>query len=199
MGPFVHPGATVLGRVSLGPGSSVFPGAVLRSDMNAITVSALSNIQDNAVLHCDLEHPLTVGACVTVGHGAIVHGCMVGDCVVVGMHSVVMNGAVVGRGSIVAAGAVVKQDSVIPPFSLAAGNPAVVRENRYRDLITPLEAALIYFQLSRHYKSGEPIDPDAPQQIVAAAKRHAAVLNESILAGMEVLDALSFVLRPAEG
>lgn len=124
---WVAPNATLVGRVSLGPESSVFYGAVLRGDTDHITLGARSNLQDNVVVHCDTGVPTTIGAGVSVGHGAVVHGCTIEDDCLIGMHATVMNGAVVGAGSLVAGGAVVLEGTVIPPRSLVAGVPAKVR------------------------------------------------------------------------
>lgn len=124
---WVHPAATVIGRVSLGAHVSVWPGAVLRGDRDAIVVGDESNVQDGAVLHCDPGLPCRVGKRVTIGHRAVVHGCTVEDGALIGIGAVVLNGAVVGAGSLVAAGAVVAEGQVIPPGSLVMGVPAKVR------------------------------------------------------------------------
>ncbi|MCD1144822.1 gamma carbonic anhydrase family protein [Kocuria sp. LUK] len=124
---FVAPGATVVGDVELGPDSGVFYGAVVRGDRSPVRLGAGSNLQDNVVVHSDPGRPCTIGAGVSVGHGAVVHGCTVADGVLVGMNATVLNGAVVGEGSLVAAGAVVLEGTVVPPRSLVAGVPAKVR------------------------------------------------------------------------
>ncbi|MFI7483037.1 gamma carbonic anhydrase family protein [Kocuria sp. M1R5S2] len=124
---FVAPTAAVVGDVELGPGSGVFYGAVVRGDRSAVRLGAESNLQDNVVVHSDPGHPCTIGARVSVGHGAVVHGCTVEDEVLVGMNATVLNGAVIGTGSLVAAGAVVLEGTVVPPRSLVAGVPAKVR------------------------------------------------------------------------
>ncbi|MHA6796234.1 gamma carbonic anhydrase family protein [Pseudonocardia bannensis] len=121
------PGATLIGRVTLGEQASVWYGCVLRADMDAITVGARSNIQDGTVVHADPGFPVTVGERVSVGHRAVLHGCTIGDDVLVGMGAVVLNGAVIGPGSLVAAGAVVLEGTEVPPGSLVAGVPAKVR------------------------------------------------------------------------
>ena len=124
---WVAPNATLIGAVSIGAGTGVFYSAVVRADTTTITVGAGSNLQDGVVMHADPNFPATVGDRVTVGHGAILHGCTVEDESLIGMRSVVLNGAVVGRGSMVAAGAVVLEGMQIPPGSLVAGVPAKVR------------------------------------------------------------------------
>lgn len=128
-GAFVHEAAEVIGRVRVGARASVWPGAVIRGDTEQIAVGEDTNVQDGAVLHADPGFPCRLGARVTVGHRAVVHGCTVEDAAMVGMGAIVMNGAVVGAGSIVGAGAVVPEGARIPPGSLALGIPArVVRE-----------------------------------------------------------------------
>ncbi|MFI6869263.1 gamma carbonic anhydrase family protein [Nocardia sp. NPDC050406] len=124
---WIAPNATVIGRVKLGPEVSVWYSAVLRGDMDDITVGARTNIQDGCVLHADPGFPCTVGAGVSVGHNAILHGCTVGDDVLVGMGATVLNGAVIGAGSLIAANALIPEGAQIPPNSLVAGVPGKVR------------------------------------------------------------------------
>ncbi len=147
---WVAPNATLVGRVSLGAQSSVFYGAVLRGDTDAITLGARSNLQDNVVVHCDTGVPTTIGAGVSVGHGAVVHGCTIEDDCLVGMHATVMNGAVIGTGSLVAGGAVVLEGTVVPPRSLVAGVPAKVRRELTDDELAGIRTnADHYVELSR--------------------------------------------------
>lgn len=120
-------GAVVLGDVTMEKDSSVWYNAVVRGDLQPIRIGEGSNIQDNAVLHVDESCPLTIGKQVTVGHGAILHGCTIEDQALIGMGAIVMNGAVIGKGSIIAAGALVTQNTVIPEKSLVMGNPAKIR------------------------------------------------------------------------
>ena len=100
---------------------------MLRGDGDAIRIGARSNIQDSAVVHTDPGYPVSVGSGVSVGHGAVLHGCTVEDDVLVGMNATVLNGARVGAGSLIAAGALVPENAVIPPGSLVAGVPGKVR------------------------------------------------------------------------
>ena len=125
--PFVACNATVFGRVTLGEGSSVLFGAVIRGDTECITIGADTNIQDNCVLHADPGYPLTLGRGVTVGHGAILHGCAVGDNTMVGMGAIILNGARIGKNCLVGAGALVTQNMQIPDGSLVLGSPARVK------------------------------------------------------------------------
>ena len=125
---FVDESAQVIGDVEIGEDSSVWMNAVLRGDVNRIRVGDRTNIQDAGVLHgMRGTHETLVGDEVTVGHGAILHGCTVEDRCLVGMGAIVLNGAVVGAGSIVAAGALVAEGTVIPPGSLVMGSPGRVR------------------------------------------------------------------------
>ena len=117
------PTATVIGDVLLGAETGIWFGAVLRGDRDRIEIGAGSNVQDNAVVHTSRGFPARIGKEVSVGHGAILHGCTIGDRVLVGMGAIVMNGAVVGEDSIIAAGAVVTEGSAIPPGSVVMGVP----------------------------------------------------------------------------
>lgn len=121
------PTAVVVGDVTVGAGSGIFYGAVLRADTETITVGENSNVQDTAVIHADPGSPARVGDHVSVGHGAVLHGCTVEDGCLIGMNATVLNGAVIGAGSLVAANALVLEGTVVPPRSLVAGVPAKVR------------------------------------------------------------------------
>ncbi len=125
---FIAPTASIIGDVQLGENSSVWYGAVLRGDVNSIRVGANTSIQDNCVLHGEAgQWPDIVGNRVTVGHGAILHGCTVEDDCLIGLGSVILNGCVIGTGSIIAAGAVIREGTHIPPRSLVAGVPGVIK------------------------------------------------------------------------
>ncbi len=125
---YVDQAATVIGDVTLGQRASVWPGAVLRGDVNKIEIGGDTNIQDGSVLHGELDrYPVILGARVTVGHMACLHGCVVEDDVLVGIGAIVLNGARVGRGSIIAAGSLVPEGMEIPPESMVMGVPAKVR------------------------------------------------------------------------
>lgn len=125
---WVAPGAFLRGDVTVGEQVSIWYNAVLRADQETIAVGKGSNIQDNCVLHGDAGCDVTVGEFVTVGHGAILHGCTVEDKCLIGMNAVVLDHAVVGAGSIVGAGAVVAAGTIIPPKSLVVGIPAKVKK-----------------------------------------------------------------------
>ncbi len=121
---FVAPGAYVIGAVSLAEESSVWYGAVLRGDTEAIRIGARTNVQDGCVLHADPGYPTTIGDDCVVGHNAVVHGCEIGDGCLIGMSATILNGARIGEGSIVAAGALVPEGKEFPPCSLIIGAPA---------------------------------------------------------------------------
>jgi carbonic anhydrase/acetyltransferase-like protein (isoleucine patch superfamily) len=123
-GVYIAKGATVLGDVTLGEGSSIWYGAVLRGDINRIVVGRHTNVQDNAVLHLADELPCLVGDFVTIGHAAILHACTVKDEVLVGMGATVLDGAVIGEQSIIGARALVPQELQVPAGSLVLGVPA---------------------------------------------------------------------------
>ena len=151
---FIAPNATVLGNVTIGVDCSVFFGAVVRAEHDAITIGGGTNIQDNCVLHVDEGFPLSVGQNVTVGHGAILHGCTVGDNTLIGMGAIVLNGAVIGRDCIIGAGALVTGNTVIPDGSLAVGSPAKVRRQVTADEIAANDASAAgYVAEGRHYKT----------------------------------------------
>lgn len=125
---YIAENATISGDVTLGENSSVWFNAVMRAEVAPITIGALSNVQDHVMLHADYGCPVTIGERVSIGHGAIVHGATIEDRVIVGMGAIVMNGSVIGEGSIIAAGALVREGMVVPPYSLVAGVPGVVKK-----------------------------------------------------------------------
>lgn len=124
---WVAPNAAVIGNVLLGANVSVWYSATLRAEAEPIDIGAGTNIQDGVTIHVDPGCPVRVGAGVSVGHNAVLHGCTVEDGALIGMGAIILNGAVIGAGSLVAAGALVAQGVVIPPRSLVAGVPGKVR------------------------------------------------------------------------
>lgn len=125
---YVDSSAQIIGDVEIGAESSVWMNAVVRGDVNVIRIGHRSNLQDGTIVHVMHDtHPTRIGDDVTIGHGAVVHGCTVGDRVLIGMGAILLNGATVGPDSIVAAGTLVPEGAVIPPRSLAMGSPAKVR------------------------------------------------------------------------
>jgi len=123
---WVAPDATLIGRVVLEEGASVWFGAVLRGDNEEVRVGAGSNVQDNAVLHTDMGYPLTIGANCTIGHRVMLHGCTVGDGSLIGMGATLLNGARIGRGCLIGAGALITEGKEIPDGSLVMGAPGRV-------------------------------------------------------------------------
>jgi carbonic anhydrase/acetyltransferase-like protein (isoleucine patch superfamily) len=149
---FVAPGATLIGAVALAAGSSVFYGAVLRADVDSISLGEGSNLQDNVSVHCDAGKPTRIGAGVSVGHGAVVHGCTIEDDVLIGMSATVLNGALIGAESLVAAGTVVLEGTVVPPRSLVAGVPGKVRRELTEDEVAKVHAnAELYVALAAEH------------------------------------------------
>ncbi|MFJ8792326.1 gamma carbonic anhydrase family protein [Streptomyces sp. NPDC102462] len=153
-GAFVAPTASVIGDVTLHAGASVWYGAVLRGDVERITVGASANVQDNVTLHADPGFPVSVGERVSIGHNAVVHGATVRDDCLIGMGATVLNGAVIGAGSLVAAQALVPQGMTVPPGSLVAGVPAKVR----RELTDEEQQGLtlngtLYAELARTHRA----------------------------------------------
>lgn len=124
---YIADNAVLVGRVRVDAGASVWFGAVMRGDTDDLVLGERSNLQDNAVVHTDPGSPAIIGSGVSIGHGAVVHGCRVDDDCLIGMNATVLNGAVIGRESLIAAGAVVLEGTVVPPRSLVAGVPAKVR------------------------------------------------------------------------
>jgi gamma-carbonic anhydrase len=123
---YIAPNATILGDVSIGPGSSVWFQSVIRADINVIRIGTETNIQDGSILHVADRYGLIIGNQVSCGHRAILHACTIEDRVLVGMSAVVMDGAEVGSGSIIGAGALVTKGTRIPSGSLVLGSPAKI-------------------------------------------------------------------------
>lgn len=153
---YVAPNASVVGDVVLSEGSSCWFGAVLRGDEAKIILGKNSNVQDNAVVHCDRGVPTVIGENVTVGHNVILHSCRIGDGAMIGMGAIVLNGADVGEGAIVAAGAVVKEGDVIPPYTLYAGIPAKYKKDLDASRKSSMEEnAAEYVRLALEYRNSE--------------------------------------------
>lgn len=147
----ISPRASILGDVTIGADTTVFAGACLRGDMAPIVIGRGSNVQECAVFHVDTDCPCVVGDGVTVGHGAIVHGCTIDDNCMVGMGSVIMNGAHLGEGCLVAAGALVSQGKEFAPHTLIMGVPGravrTISEEQYEGYV--LKGAQEYLEVGR--------------------------------------------------
>ncbi len=131
---YIAPGAQVIGKVILAEEVGIWFNAVLRGDNEPITIGHGSNVQDGCVFHTDPGFPLNIGADVTVGHLAILHGCIIGDGTLIGMGAVVLNGAKIGKGCLIGANALVTEGKEIPDYSMVVGQPARV--------IRPIDEAL---------------------------------------------------------
>ncbi|MBK5248013.1 MAG: gamma carbonic anhydrase family protein [Actinomycetales bacterium] len=151
---WVAPSAELVGAVRVGRGASIWYGSVLRADGDRVVVGEDSNIQDNCVLHADPGLPVLIGDRVSVGHRAVLHGCVVEDEVLVGMGAIVLNGARIGAGSLIAAGTVELEGADIPPGSLVAGVPGKVRRTvRSAERAETVENARTYLDLAARHAS----------------------------------------------
>ncbi|MFC7536502.1 gamma carbonic anhydrase family protein [Sphingomonas sp. GCM10030256] len=154
-GAWVAPSADLIGDVRLGPRASVWFGAVIRADNTPIVIGSQSNIQDGAVCHSDPHAPLTIGARVTVGHQAILHGCMIGDGALIGMGARVLNGAFVGERCMVGAGALVTEGKTFEGSNLLVGSPARIARPLTAQELAMLEmSALHYADKAQAYAEG---------------------------------------------
>lgn len=153
---FIAPDADLIGDVTLEEDASIWFHAVLRGDHDSIRVGKGSNIQDGCILHSDAGFPVQIGQYVTIGHGAIIHGCEISDGALVGMGAIVLNGAKIGKDCMVAAGALVPQNMVIPDGMLVMGSPAEVRRKvKPEERDANFKNALEYIQLGKEYKNGK--------------------------------------------
>jgi carbonic anhydrase/acetyltransferase-like protein (isoleucine patch superfamily) len=123
---WIAPDANLIGRIVVQAGASVWFGATLRGDNEEIVVGAGSNVQEACVLHTDMGYPLVIGALCTIGHKAMLHGCMIGEGSLIGMGATVLNGARIGRGCLIGAGALITEGKQIPDGSLVMGTPGKV-------------------------------------------------------------------------
>lgn len=155
---FIAPGAIVLGDVTIEEDCGIWYHATVRGDRAPIRIGRASNIQDNCVVHVDAEHPVTIGVNVTVGHGAILHGCTIEDNTLIGMGAILLNGCHIGRNCIIAAGALITQNTVIPDNSLVLGNPGKIkREVTTEEVTSILKNALHYVEEAGHYRQGSQV------------------------------------------
>jgi carbonic anhydrase/acetyltransferase-like protein (isoleucine patch superfamily) len=125
-GAWIAPSATIIGKVVLEDEANIWFGAVLRGDNEVIWVGQGSNVQDNAVLHTDMGHPLLIGANCTIGHRAMLHGCAIGEGTLIGMGATILNGAKIGKGCLIGAGALITEGKEIPDGALVMGAPGKV-------------------------------------------------------------------------
>lgn len=154
---FVASGAQVVGNVHLGRSASVWYNAVLRGDINRVSIGAFTNIQDGVVCHVENDRACVVGDYVTVGHKAILHGCVIEACVLVGMGAIILNGAVLRRGVVVGAGAVVTENMDVPENALVLGVPGRVVRDLGRDSAEKNKKwAEKYVQLAAFHRQRKP-------------------------------------------
>jgi carbonic anhydrase/acetyltransferase-like protein (isoleucine patch superfamily) len=158
--PEVHPSAyvaessDVMGHVILAEGSSIWSHVAIRGDNETIRIGERSNVQEGSVLHTDIGYPLSIGADVTVGHQAMLHGCTVGDGSLIGIQAVVLNGAVIGKNCLVAAGALVTEGKVFEDGMLIMGSPAkAVRPLGEADIMRMKLGTALYVQKAAEYKT----------------------------------------------
>lgn len=145
---YLAPGAHIVGDVTLGTEVGIWYNAVVRGDTDRIFIGNQTNVQDNCTLHTDKNYPIHIGSGVSIGHNAVVHGCTIGDDTLVGMGSVLLNGARIGKNCIVGAGALVTANTVIPDNSVVLGSPAkVVRQITDAELAANKENAAHYLEL----------------------------------------------------
>ena len=149
---WVAPNATLVGKVRLEEGASVWFNAVLRGDNELILIGKNSNVQDGTVMHTDMGYPLTLGTGVTIGHNAMLHGCTVGDYSLIGINAVILNGAKIGKHCIIGANALIGEGKVIPDGSLVVGSPGKVVRDLTDEQKKLLEAsAAHYVQNAKRY------------------------------------------------
>lgn len=150
---FIADTALVIGDVNIGEGASIWYGAVLRGDIENITIGKFSNIQDNVTVHTEMDIPTKVGDYTVIGHNAIVHGCTIGDNCLIGMGAIIMNRAVIGDNCIIGAGTVITEGKNIPPNSLVMGIPGkVVRQVTDEEIEAIRKNALRYNRLYKKHK-----------------------------------------------
>jgi carbonic anhydrase/acetyltransferase-like protein (isoleucine patch superfamily) len=151
---YVAPNATVIGRVSIGSGSSVWYQAVIRGDINEIRIGEKTNIQDGSILHVADRYGLVIGNEVCCGHRAILHACQIHDRVLIGMGATVMDGAEVGSGSVIGAHRLITKGMLVPPGSLVMGAPGkVVRSLQSAEIDGIAELAAKYQAIAQHYRT----------------------------------------------
>jgi carbonic anhydrase/acetyltransferase-like protein (isoleucine patch superfamily) len=166
-GVYLAPTAVLIGNVRIGDRATVWFGAVLRGDFSRIEIGARCAIQDNAVIHCAIDLPTIIGEAVTVGHGALLEGCVIGDHAVIGMGAIVLQHARVGAGAVVAAGGVVAERMQVAPGTLAAGVPVAEKKQlsgsaqRWTEIATEDYQQLRHRYLANELGAGSHLRPGA--------------------------------------
>jgi carbonic anhydrase/acetyltransferase-like protein (isoleucine patch superfamily) len=153
---YIHPLAAIIGDVTIGARASVWPTAVIRADSAPIRIGADTNVQDGAVLHVDDGFPLVIGARVSIGHRAVLHGATVEDDCLIAMGAILLNGVVVGAGSLVGAGAVCREGMRIPPRSVVLGVPGRVAREATSEIAERIRKTMeSYLELQGQYRAGK--------------------------------------------
>ena len=159
-GPALHasvlltPGATVIGGVAIGENSSVWPGCVLRADINIIAIGERTNIQDGTIIHVAHDRPTLIGNDVTVGHRAVLHACTIHDRCLIGMGSIILDGAEIPSDTMVGAGSLVSPGKTFPSGMLILGSPArIIRPLKESEREYLIRSAQGYADLAREYRT----------------------------------------------
>ena len=153
---FLAKGCAVYGNITLKKDVSVWYNATIRAMEENIVIGEGSNVQDNAVVHVDMGYEVNIGSYVTIGHGAIIHGCNIGDNTLVGMGAIILNGAQIGKNCIIGAGTLITQNTVIPDNSLVLGSPGkVIREVKPEEVTKSIENAKLYIEEKEYFSQCE--------------------------------------------
>lgn len=152
--PYIHKNATVMGMVSFGHSCSIWPGVVIRADLNKIQIGNAVNIQDNSTLHSDYKSPLLIGDYSLIGHNVMLHGCSIGRACLIGIGSIILDGAIIGDGAQVMSGCMIRGGKKIPPMSMVIpdGDSIKVIENKSR-LVATIAGSLEYIILAERAKT----------------------------------------------
>lgn len=177
---FLHPDSTVVGMVEMGIGCSIWPGAVLRGDLNRIVLGDYVNVQDNCTLHTDVRSPLEIGDYSLIGHNAVLHGCKIGRGCMIGIGSIVLDEAVIGDGAMVTAGCLIRGKTKIPPRALVVSEGGKIRifERKAAVRLT-IAGSLEYVELARRHQKGEfaPFDEADQKSLLEMADQIVAELG----------------------
>ncbi|TGL56430.1 gamma carbonic anhydrase family protein [Leptospira ognonensis] len=176
--PFLHEKATAFGMITYGNSVSIWPGAVIRADMNTITLGDYVNIQDNSTLHTDSKSPISLGAWTLVGHNAMIHGCTIGRGVLIGIGSIILDKAIIGDGCQIAAGCLVRGGKKIPPRSLVVPSNGDIKiyEGKAKPELT-VAGCIEYAHLAMRFQEGifKPFTEEEEKNFVLDAKQ---ILND---------------------
>jgi carbonic anhydrase/acetyltransferase-like protein (isoleucine patch superfamily) len=175
---FIHEGAYVLGNVTIGEFSSVWPGVVIRGDLNEIKIGRYVNIQDNSVLHVDSGSSIEIGDYSLIGHMAMLHGCKIGKACMIGIRSIIMDDAEIGDGSMITANCIIRGKMKIPPFSLVteSGGELKIYPNKARTLYT-IMGSLEYAELAKKHEIGN-FQKLTQEEIQALEKKSKEIFHE---------------------